>query len=217
MRRLLWGTTGDVDVFGWRRRVGYAGHDVLRHQLVKLLESPRALFAERSDLRVGARSAQFEVSEGKRRPLGGYHHGVVGNLPHAIATEMAFAFRFTSQRLYELGFLNRVVDDDQLIPTAREMAEHLLSLPPASRVNTLMLMRAVRPHMPEDLEELGRRLSTWGAMSDMMESRRAFAEKRAQVWKGWDNPEDRRRAPTLESIRAERAARAEVAATPGGD
>jgi len=156
---------------------------------------------ERADLRVAVRGAVFEMSEAKRWLLGGYNHGLVNGLPHAIATEMAFAFRFTSERLYELGFLNRLTDPDDLIPTAREMAAHLLTLPPASRVNTLAMMRAMRPRVPADLEQLASRLKDHGAKDDLMESRRAFAEKRAPAFKGWDDPEDRYRTPRLESVR----------------
>ena len=157
---------------------------------------------ERADLRVAVRGAVFEMSEAKRWLLGGYNHGLVNGLPHAVATEMAFAFRFTSERLYELGFLNRLVDDvDQLLPCAREMTAHLLALPPASRVNTLAMMRAMRPHVPVELERLAARLKEHGAKEDLMESRRAFAEKRAPNFKGWDGPEDRGRTPTLESVR----------------
>jgi enoyl-CoA hydratase/carnithine racemase len=162
--------------------------------------------AERADFRVAVRGAIFEMSEAKRWLLGGYNHGFIGGLPHTIATEMAFAFRFRAERLYELGFLNRLVDNDELLPTAREMAIHLLSLPPASRVNTLAMMRAMRPKVSPELEELARRLHDHGAADDLMESRRAFAEKRLPRFKGWNNPDDRRHMPTLESIRAERAA-----------
>jgi enoyl-CoA hydratase/carnithine racemase len=162
------------------------------------------MLAERADLRVSVRGATFEMSEAKRWLLGGYNHGFVGGLSHTVATEMAFAFRFSSERLYELGFLNRLVDADELLPTAHEMAAHLLTLPPASRVNTLIMMRAMRPRVPAELEELARRLREHGAKDDLMESRRAFAEKRTPVFRGWDTPEDRFRTPTLESIRAER-------------
>ena len=156
---------------------------------------------ERADLRVAVRGAVFEMSEAKRWLLGGYNHGLVNGLPHAVATEMAFAFRFTSDRLFELGFLNRLVDADALMPAAREMAAHLLTLPPASRVNTLAMMRAMRPTVPEELERLAARLKDHGAKDDLMESRRAFAEKRAPQFKGWDDPEDRYRTPTLDSAR----------------
>lgn len=165
------------------------------------------MLAERADLRVAVRGAIFEMSEAKRWLLGGYNHGFIGGLSHTVATEMAFAFRFTAERLYELGFLNRLTDPEDLIPTAREMADHLLSLPPASRVNTLIMMRAMRPRVSDELEELAERLRNHGAREDLMESRRAFAEKRPPKFKGWDHPEDRYRTPTLEMIRQERAAR----------
>jgi enoyl-CoA hydratase/carnithine racemase len=163
--------------------------------------------AERADLRVAVRGAIFEMSEAKRWLLGGYNHGFVGNISHAIATEMAFAFRFDAERLHELGWLNRVVEPDELLPTARAMANHLLTLPPASRVNTLMMMRAMRPRVPDELEELAERLKEHGAKDDLMESRRAFAEKRKPQFKGWDDPADRNRTPTIDSLRQERAAR----------
>ncbi len=154
--------------------------------------------AERADLRVAVRGAVFEMSEAKRWLLGGYNHGHTGGLPHTIATEMAFAYRFTAERLYELGFLNRLVDAEELMPAAREMAQHLLTLPPASRVNTLTMMRAMRPRVPDDLERLADRLKEHGAKSDLMESRRAFAEKRAPNFIGWDDPADRARTPRLD-------------------
>jgi enoyl-CoA hydratase/carnithine racemase len=159
------------------------------------------MLAERADLRVAVHGAVFEMSEAKRWLLGGFNHGHIGGLSHTVATEMAFAFRFDADRLYQLGFLNRVVDDDQLMPASFQMAEHLMTLPPAARVNTLVMMRAMRPHVSQELQELANRLREHGATSDLMESRRAFAEKRKPNFVGWDDPEDRYRTPTLESIR----------------
>ena len=152
---------------------------------------------ERADLRVAVHGAVFESSEAKRWLLGGYDHGVKGNLPHTVATELAFAFRFTAERLHQVGFLNRVVEPEALMPTAREMAAHLLTLPPASRVNTTVLMRAMRGSVSEELEDLAARLKEHGAKEDLMESRKAFAEKRPPRWKGWNTPEDRYRTPKL--------------------
>jgi enoyl-CoA hydratase/carnithine racemase len=155
------------------------------------------MLVERADLRVAARGAILESSEAKRWLLGGHDHGVKGRLPHAVATEMAFAFRFTAERLYDVGFINRLVEPDQLMPAAHEMAAHLLTLPPAARVNTTVMMRAVRPTVSAELQDLARRLHEHGAKSDLMESRKAFAEKRKPNFKGWDNPEDRLRTPKL--------------------
>jgi len=68
------------------------------------------MLVERSDLRVAVKGAVFEVSEAKRWLLGGYNHGHIANLPYPIAMEMALGFRFTAERFYEIGFLNRLVE-----------------------------------------------------------------------------------------------------------
>jgi enoyl-CoA hydratase/carnithine racemase len=155
------------------------------------------MLVERTDLRVAARSAIFEVSEAKRWLLGGYNHGHIANLPYPIAMEMALGFRFTAERFHEVGFLNRITEPDELIPTAIGMAEHLLTLPPASRVNTVHMMRQMRPAPSPAHERLAEALHEHGAKSDRMESRAAFAEKRTPNFKGWNDPADRYRLPKI--------------------
>ena len=112
---------------------------------------------------------------------------------------MALGFRFTAERFHEVGFLNRLVEADALMPTALEMAEHLLTLPPASRVNTVHMKRRMRPAVAPASERLAAALHEHGAKSDLMESRAAFAEKRAPEFKGWDDPQDRYRLPPLDT------------------
>jgi len=158
------------------------------------------MLVERTDLRVAAREAVFEVSEAKRWLLGGYDHGHVANLPYPVAMEMALGFRFTAQRFHEIGFVNRLVDADQLMPEAMSMAEHMLTLPPAARVNTVHMMRQMRPKPSPAHLKLAEALHLHGATSDRMESRAAFAEKRKPVYKGWDDPQDRYRMPKLEDF-----------------
>jgi len=159
------------------------------------------MLVERTDLRLAVPEAVFEVSEAKRWLLGGYNHGHIANLPYPIAMEMALGFRFTAQRFYEVGFLNRLVPADRLLPEAIAMAEHLLTLPPASRVNTVHMMRQMRPAPGPDMQKLADALHDHGAKSDLMESRAAFAEKRKPNFKGWNDPEDRYRLPTVDSVR----------------
>ena len=156
------------------------------------------MLVERTDLRVAVREAVFEVSEAKRWLLGGYNHGYVANLPYPIAMEMALGYRFSAERFHQLGFLNRLVPPaERLLPEAIAMAEHLLTLPPASRVNTVHMMRQMRPAPGPDMQRLADALHEHGAKSDLMESRAAFAEKRKPNFKGWNDPDDRYRLPKL--------------------
>ena len=156
------------------------------------------MLVERTDLRVAARTAIFEVSEAKRWLLGGYNHGTIANVPYPIAMEMALGFRFSAERFYDIGFLNRVVEPDDVMPEAMKMARHLLTLPPASRVNTVHMMRQMRPEPAENMKRLAAALHEHGAKSDLMESRAAFAEKRDPKFIGWNDPKDRYRLPKLE-------------------
>ena len=153
------------------------------------------MLVERTDLRVSVREAVFEVSEAKRWLLGGYNHGQIANLSFPLAMEMALGFRFTAERFYEIGFLNRVVEAADLMPEAMKMAEHLLTLPPASRVNTVHMMRQMRPEPSAEMKRLAAALHDHGAKSDLMESRAAFAEKRKPMFKGWNDPADRYKLP----------------------
>ena len=159
------------------------------------------MLVERTDLRVAVHEAVFEVSEAKRWLLGGYNHGHIANVPYPIAMEMALGFRFTAERFHQVGFLNRLVSADELMPSAFAMAEHLLSLPPASRVNTVHMMRQMRPAPGPGMERLAAALHDHGDKTDLMESRAAFAEKRKPNFKGWIDPEDRYRLPTLDTLR----------------
>jgi enoyl-CoA hydratase/carnithine racemase len=156
------------------------------------------MLVERTDLRVAVPEAVFEVSEAKRWLLGGYNHGHLANLPYPVAMEMALGFRFSAERFHQIGFLNRLVPKEELISTAMGMAEHLLSLPPASRVNTVHMMRQMRPKPSESQKTLATKLHDHGDKNDLIESRAAFAEKRKPNFKGWIDPQDRYRLPKLD-------------------
>ena len=71
------------------------------------------MLVERTDLRVAvpARSSRFP-----RRSAGCSAATITATsrTPHPIAMEMAFGFRFTAERFYQLGFLNRLVEPDEL-------------------------------------------------------------------------------------------------------
>lgn len=138
-----------------------------------------------SDFRVAAKSAVFEISEARHWLLGAYQYGFTDSLPWSIATELALGFRMSAERAYQIGFVNRLTEDDDLLPTALDMCEHMLSLPPASLANTLAISRKLRPRIPAEISRIGEQLKTTGNPDDVMEARRAFAEKRKPVFKGF--------------------------------
>jgi enoyl-CoA hydratase/carnithine racemase len=139
------------------------------------------------DLRLASRNAVFEISEARHWLIGAYRFGFTDSLSWAIATELSMGMRMSAERAYEIGFVNRLVDTpEQLLPAAFEMCDHLLSLPPASLRNTITAARRLRPVIPADVQARGAELAaSGGAVEDVMEARRAFAEKRKPNFKGF--------------------------------
>ena len=123
------------------------------------------MLVERTDLRVAVRDAVFEVSEAKRWLLGGYNHGHIANLPYPIAMEMALGFRFTAERFYEIGFLNRLVDGRRTDP--ERAGDGRASVDPAAG-----LARQHRPHDAADAPDRRRAdSSAWPARCTSMAPR----------------------------------------------
>jgi enoyl-CoA hydratase len=56
--------------------------------------------------------------------------------PWRAKEAMILCRHFTARELYELGMVNRVVKDGELLPTARELAEELITLPPKAATKT---------------------------------------------------------------------------------
>src|SRR3989304_6576529 len=100
------------------------------------------LIAMRADIRIAAQSAIFALPETARgivtlcTPF--YHQ-----MPRAIALELALTCEnITAQRAYELGLVNKVVPDKELMPTTRAMAEKIAGYPPmAVRMTKQTLMK----------------------------------------------------------------------------
>jgi hypothetical protein len=60
------------------------------------------------------------------------------------------------------------------------------------------MMRRMRPTPTPAQQALAAKLHEHGDKSDLLESRAAFAEKRAPNFKGWLDPADRYRMPDIE-------------------
>jgi len=147
-----------------------------------------AMMAWRSDLVVAAESAYFQLRE--------IHMGLMDaggrtfaefNLPFHIGLELSLGLRITAQRAYEVGLVNRVVPDDEVMPAAIDMAEQLCELPPLSVQLTVEgARRLVLTHLIPLSTALGEFQETEVLMQteDSREAFRAFREKRRPVFKG---------------------------------
>ncbi len=139
------------------------------------------------DLVVAAESAIFWQNE----PLFGFQGGgqaiATQMLPFHLGVEIALAAKMTAQRCYEIGLINKVVPDDQLIPAAREMAQNICELAPLS---VRIIVEACRSARLSNVVPSSIALARWQEFNylpnteDVREGFRAFAEKRKPVWKG---------------------------------
>ena len=140
------------------------------------------------DLIVAAERAQFGLPEPRRGLMadGGGVYGLSRQIPTKMAMEMILTGQFiTAQRATDLGLVNRVVGNDDLLTAARDLADSIMECSPAA-------VQAAKQAVM-----LGGELSFEDAMvtqfsmferlkesPDFTEGPRAFSEKRAPKWEG---------------------------------
>jgi enoyl-CoA hydratase/carnithine racemase len=138
------------------------------------------------DIRVAAESAKFGMGEIPTGVLGPYWFPVAEVLPWCIGAEFTLiGENIPAQRLLDLGLVNEVVPDDQLMDAAWRWARKFLALPPQHVRRTKRLMLEMRTVPDEALiakEMEARRYLN--PLEDTTEAARAFAEKRPPVFKG---------------------------------
>jgi enoyl-CoA hydratase len=141
-----------------------------------------------TDIRVAAPGARFGVQEVKWAifPAGGSTVRLPVQLPYAKAMELLLTGDLVSaQEALELGFLNYVVDDDQVIPKAMEIAEKIAANGPIAVKAIRKSARACLGLEERAALKLESDISAPVFQTeDAREGPRAFMEKREPEYKG---------------------------------
>jgi enoyl-CoA hydratase/carnithine racemase len=137
--------------------------------------------AMQCDVRIAAQSAEFGVTEARWNQGAAWVH----HLPRIIGLANALELvlwgdrRITAQRAYEIGLVNEVVPDDQLLPTAMDWARRLLDLAPRAVRNFKEILYKGSYMPPFEAMRYGNHLEqNLRGMQDSVEGPKAFAEKR---------------------------------------
>jgi len=105
-------------------------------------------------------------------------------IPTSLYHELFLGMPVSAQRAYELGLINKVVPQAELMNAALEYAHYICRLPRESLVNSLKKLRESRPRIVVDeavemerLWEVGRQ---WLSDPSSVESAKAFASGQAR-------------------------------------
>lgn len=137
------------------------------------------------DVRIAAESAQFGITEVKWNLPAGFGARLEYVASIGLACEILLWGQFhTAQRMYEVGFVNKVVPDAQLMEEAMHWADLVcINGPAAVRAHKQMIYMG-RNMAVNELAQLGNALfRPISQMEDSREGPRAFVEKRTPQWK----------------------------------
>ena len=144
------------------------------------------LLAQSCDLCIAAESARFAITEVKVGRGSPWAAPLSWLVPPRIAMQILLTGDpITAARGYEVGLVNQVVPDSELVPVTQALAERIaanapLSVQAAKRTAYL----SARHPMSEAFEEAERIWEPVYLSADAQEGPRAFSEKRPPVWTG---------------------------------
>ncbi|MDP6347404.1 MAG: enoyl-CoA hydratase-related protein [Dehalococcoidia bacterium] len=140
------------------------------------------------DLRIAAESATFQIAEVLRNRIPTFLvRGLVDVFPHCQAVELGLGKKLSAQHALEMGLLNKVVPDSELMAAARQMAEEISELPPLAAkavVEGVRKLRKARMVGPDVEAWIAATIDSLMSTEDYKESLDSFLEKRKPVYKG---------------------------------
>ena len=140
-----------------------------------------AVLVQFCDLCVMAENAKFTYPEAKIGISGGLITSIVERMPHKVAMEFMYGIKdLSAERAYEVGFVNKVVPQDQLMDAAMEMAEELCQMAPMVLSMIKRFAESSLGKGPTEIAGIARRDSEALRDSyDFQEGVASFREKRA--------------------------------------
>lgn len=142
--------------------------------------------AQMCDLRLASEDAKLGITESRWSLLPPFATLLPKMMPMSAVLELVFTAQpVSAQRAYEIGFLNRVVPGDRLIPEAIALAEQIAENAPLS-----VQYFKEQAYRSVDMPVQGISALTYQMYDRLLQSEdskegpRAFAEKRKPRWQG---------------------------------
>jgi enoyl-CoA hydratase len=144
------------------------------------------LFAQMCDLCVSADHATFAITEAKVGRGTPWATPLIHMLPQRIMMELLLTGdAMSAQRMYELGYINRVVPYSQLLSTSLALAQRIAANAPLTvRACRSLVYAATETGRSSALRMGDAIFEPVYNSADAQEGPRAFAEKRAPKWQG---------------------------------
>lgn len=138
------------------------------------------------DMMIAADNAVFTYPEVKVGFSGGLITNLVTRIPHKIAMELLLiGEQIDAKRAYEVGYVNKVVPVELLMPTAMEWAGKVAAAAPLPTRALKYWASQTLPKGPTEIGGAARYMTdVIDASGDWIEGRTAFKEKRAPKFKG---------------------------------
>ena len=138
------------------------------------------------DLCVATETARFSYPEAKVGISGGLISSIAARIPHKVAMEFILLCEdLTAERAYQVGFVNKVVPQAELMEQAMDYARRLESYAPMVLSMLKRFVGDVVAKGPSEHAGIARRQTEALRDSfDFTEGRNAFVEKRAPNFEG---------------------------------
>ena len=144
------------------------------------------LLALNSDIRIAVEGTTFAITEAKVGRGSPWAVPLLWMLPLGIVSELVLTGEpIPAERMYQLGFINRLVNREGLMDTAVAMAHRIRDNAPLSVMAAKeSLLRGMDLGLKTGLEKAFEIYKPVYNSEDAQEDPRAFAEKRKPIWKG---------------------------------